>query len=366
MAYYLDIFSPDTYENFLKSPQDVAGFPQRRFNTAAQIKPGDKLICYLTKMSRWIGILEVLGEVYKEETPLFVDQNDPYVVRLRIKPIVLLTNEETIPIHEEFIWTGLSFTKKHDPEGSDWTSIFRTSLTRLDEADGEFLEKVLLTQAVERKIYPIEERVNRRRPPQKERRPEIEVDITIPAIHTLDTDAILDEPILRESAKVQALVAEIGEKMGFKIWIPRNDRSRVLREWEPEAGKLIDNLPLSYDQVTMKTIEQIDVLWLRGRTIARAFEIEHTTSIYSGILRMADLLALQPNINIKLHIVAPANRRRKVFEELQRPVFSRLEGGPLTESCTYISYDSINDLAGQRHLGQLRDTVLEEYAESVE
>jgi hypothetical protein len=39
-------------------------------------------------------------------------------------------------------------------------------------------------------------------------------------------------------------------------------------------------------------IERIDVLWLKGRSIKRAFEVEHTTSIYSGILRMADLLAL--------------------------------------------------------------------------
>ncbi len=42
----------------------------------------------------------------------------------------------------------------------------------------------------------------------------------------------------------------------------------------------------------------------------------------SGILRMADLLALQPDMDIKLHIVAPAGRREKVFQELLRPVFS--------------------------------------------
>src|SRR5690242_21750466 len=33
-------------------------------------------------------------------------------------------------------------------------------------------------------------------------------------------------------------------------------------------------------------------------SIVRAFEVEHTTSVYSGILRMADLLALQPNMDI--------------------------------------------------------------------
>jgi hypothetical protein len=59
--------------------------------------------------------------------------------------------------------------------------------------------------------------------------------------------------------------------------------------------------------------------------IVRAFEVEHTTSVYSGILRMADLLALPPNMDIKLHIVAPEVKRDKVFQEIRRPVFSLLE-----------------------------------------
>ena len=65
----------------------------------------------------------------------------------------------------------------------------------------------------------------------------------------------------------------------------------------------------------MKTIEQIVVLWIKKRSIVRAFEVEHTTSVYSGLLRMADLLAMQPNLKIKLHIVAPESRRDKVLRE---------------------------------------------------
>src|SRR2546425_12768626 len=114
---------------------------------------------------------------------------------------------------------------------------------------------------------------------------------------------------------------------------------------------------------TLKTIEQIDVLWLKGRAIRRAFEVEHSASVYSRILRMADLLALQPNMDIQLHIVAPITRREKVFQELRRPAFSLLDHGPLSESCTYLSYDSVRDLAAQPHLTYLSDSVLDEYQE---
>ena len=51
-------------------------------------------------------------------------------------------------------------------------------------------------------------------------------------------------------------------------------------------------------------------------------EIEHTTSIYSGLLRMSDLVAMQPNLQIPLFIVAPDVRRNKVIEEVNRPTFA--------------------------------------------
>ena len=131
-----------------------------------------------------------------------------------------------------------------------------------------------------------------------------------------------DEAELRESLQVQASLAEIGAQMGFQIWLPRADRARVLSKWKPGEKDLLNELPVGFDPATIKTIEQIDVLWVRRRSIVRAFEVEHTTSIYSGLLRMADLLAMQPNLTIKLHIVAPVTRRDKVLREIRRPVFA--------------------------------------------
>lgn len=197
------------------------------------------------------------------------------------------------------------------------------------------------------------------------RRQDRTVTVTVPDGNQMEA-ASTDEGALRESFHVQALLAHIGEKMGFNIWLPKRDRSGVLQEWKPANSVLLDVLPLNYDETTIKTIEQIDVIWLKRRSILRAFEVEHTTSVYSGILRMADLLALQPNMDIKLHIVAPSARREKVFQEIQRPVFSLLERAPLSECCTYISYDGLEQLSREKHLGHLSDSVLDEYSEEAE
>jgi hypothetical protein len=123
-------------------------------------------------------------------------------------------------------------------------------------------------------------------------------------------------------------------------------------------------LPLQFDNATNRTIELIDVLWLKGNAIIAAFEIESTTSIYSGLLRMADLLAMQPNINIPLYLVAPDERRDKVMEEVNRPTFSRLSP-PLADVCSYISFSSLRErlFQVQGFVKYLKPDFLEELAE---
>lgn len=192
------------------------------------------------------------------------------------------------------------------------------------------------------------------------------ISVTVPTVPDEEEEEALDTESIRESMQIQGLIARIGASMGFSIWLPKADRSRVLKVWQPSPGILIDELPLSYDSTTMKTIEQIDVLWLRRRSIVRAFEVEHTTSVYSGLLRMADLVALQPNIHIKLHIVAPAEKREKVLQEIQRPVFSLLEGRALSEMCTYLSYDNAKEIGNLKHLTHMSDEVIEAYEEAAE
>jgi hypothetical protein len=192
------------------------------------------------------------------------------------------------------------------------------------------------------------------------------VSVSVPQDSENEEAGEADAGEIRQSLQMQAILAEIGAKMGFRIWLPRSDRTRVLTKWKPEDDELLEELPLSFDRTLLKTIEEIDVLWIRRRSIIRAFEVEHTTSIYSGLLRMADLLAMQPNLDIKLHIVAPETRRDKVLSEIKRPVFSLMEGKPLRKLCTYLSYDSVAELRQEKHLARLPASVLDDYEQWAE
>ena len=101
----------------------------------------------------------------------------------------------------------------------------------------------------------------------------------------------------------------------------------------------------------------------RGPTTSKPTNL---TAIYSGLLRMADLLALQPNMDIRLHIVAPDDKRERVLREIRRPVFSLLDRGPLYEQCTFLSYASVNSLCQTEYLSHTSDTIIGEYEESAE
>lgn len=129
--------------------------------------------------------------------------------------------------------------------------------------------------------------------------------------------------------------------MGFDVWAARNDRGQAYKGKSfAEHFNIRSELPRQFDEATNRTIELIDVLWLKGNAIVAAFEVESTTSIYSGLLRMSDLIAMQPNLNIPLFLVAPDDRRNKVQAEINRPTFSRL-APPLVKVCRYISFSTL-------------------------
>jgi hypothetical protein len=85
----LDLFTGTTWEEFLAAGGEVSGFRERRWKTVQQMKPGDYLLCYLTGISRWIGVLEHRAVLEQHAEP--TRQDDPDVAR----PAPLAANHRT-------------------------------------------------------------------------------------------------------------------------------------------------------------------------------------------------------------------------------------------------------------------------------
>jgi hypothetical protein len=143
MPYFIDLFSQETYEAFSRSSRDVSGFRLRHRGMAKRITTGDIFVCYLTRLSRWCGLLEVLEGPFVDHKPILVPEHDPFVVRFRVRPLTWLDIDKAIPIHADETWNGLSFTRDLQRGSTAWTGKVRGSLVRLDDRDGKFLAEKL-------------------------------------------------------------------------------------------------------------------------------------------------------------------------------------------------------------------------------
>ena len=140
----------------------------------------------------------------------------------------------------------------------------------------------------------------------------------------------------RSHSEIQVGLAKLGRAEGCKVWVPPGDRNAQWRN-EHLRDLTCDRLPnFGFDENTRRVVGNIDVLWLEGNIIKRAFEVEATTSIYSGLLRLNDLILAQPNNRIDLVISAEAERRKRVLGQLLRPTFQSLAG-----QCSFVSFDEV-------------------------
>ncbi len=360
-TYWLDLFTGTTWEEFLRAGGVVSGFRESRWSTVQKMKPGDCLLCYVTGISCWIGLLEVTGEPFIGRSRIW--EHEEFPCRLPVKVLIQLERDTAVPVR--VLSERLSyFADAQSPRA--WTGHFRKSPMRVKGIDAQVVVEALEAAKQNPVSRPINLAKWNRQPRVFQGPAEL---VTVP--EETPEEAAAEEKELREEPRIsheemQWLLLKLGSEMGFGVWVARNDRGRSFngQSLGGFAG-MRESLPTQFDPATNRTIELIDVLWLDGNAIAAAFEVEHTTSIYSGLLRMADLVAMQPNLNIRLFIVAPDERREKVLEEIARPTFSRMKT-PLYEHCQYISYSELKKKEEQLRgfLQYLRPEFLDEIAES--
>lgn len=214
MRYFIDLFSPQTFSKFLASDKSISGYGKRQEGIASTIKKGDLFICYLTKVSRFCGILEVQDKYLIDSTPIFTDEDDPYIVRFKVKPIVLLDIDKSIPIFEDILWKELHFT-----QDKMWTSMIRSSLRELNEHDGKILINALMNQIGDNaKQYQLTEVDQKKLKLQKHtvKTHEKVITVSVPENETDNKNSVTEDIEVRESIKIQAELARIGDQMGMK------------------------------------------------------------------------------------------------------------------------------------------------------
>ncbi len=126
--------------------------------------------------------------------------------------------------------------------------------------------------------------------------------------------------------EMQLKLTVMGRALGYHVWVATNDRGRSCNGVSLQSLTVPELPALDLPPEVLKTVSLIDVIWIHQETrqIACAFEIEKSTSIYSGMLRLQDLASSLGDRKCDFFLVAPDNREKEILAQLQRPSFNNL------------------------------------------
>jgi len=135
MAYWIVVGSPENYELAKSRGMDMFGFKSTRRRESAEMKPGDKLIFYLTGVMKFGGVANIASEVYEDHTPVFKSEKkaaEDYPFRVKASPDRLLERDQWLDVKEYA--QRLELTRRR---GEHWRLAFQGNLHKISDEDYE-------------------------------------------------------------------------------------------------------------------------------------------------------------------------------------------------------------------------------------
>jgi hypothetical protein len=139
-------------------------------------------------------------------------------------------------------------------------------------------------------------------------------------------------------SQVQTILAAIGTNKNCDVWLPTSDRCKVDSSLAHHINWCME-LPPRFGAVST-IVSEVDVIWTEpgsGRPRAM-FEIEHSTPIYSGLLRFNDIHLSARDLTTTFAIVSNESRRSLFSRQVRRPTF--VTSG-LSDLCSFMRYDDV-------------------------
>jgi len=124
---------------------------------------------------------------------------------------------------------------------------------------------------------------------------------------------------LSRHSELIALLAKIGEERGHKIWIGQREQRETVSGLVEEVHlrDLVTAKPSALKGVkNLRPVLDMDLLWLNGNDVVRAFEVESTTTMTSGLQRGSNLPATVPKT-----MVIPEERENDYQRKMKSPLF---------------------------------------------
>ena len=142
--YFLGLFTVESWREFKRNGGQMMGFNLNKARAAAELKAGDRILCYLTKVSAFVGVMEVTAPSYLDSAPIWSDGVFP--VRLPVLIVIEVPLTAAVPIRS--LSQTLSFMKDQG-HGTGWTIHVRTSPRLWKATDGIAVIRALEKNALQ-------------------------------------------------------------------------------------------------------------------------------------------------------------------------------------------------------------------------
>jgi predicted RNA-binding protein len=144
---WIVVGTPENFEVLRKRKFDIAAFKSSRQKQSSEMRPGDRLVFYLTGRVQFGGVVEVTGEAYEDREDIGLASEDKeeeaYPYRIATKPVIIAKPGDEIEIRE--ITDLLDKTRKFGPKKLGMC--FRGNLHRISDGDLQVIERLLAEQA---------------------------------------------------------------------------------------------------------------------------------------------------------------------------------------------------------------------------
>jgi predicted RNA-binding protein len=241
--YWLVTTSPDNFKvDKEKSGFSAQGLKERHKKMVMKFQPGDKVIYYINRISKFGAIATITSGYYHDDkTRIWTDEDEIWPSRAKSRPEIVLEDDELLDIKK--LIRQLSFIK----DKSNWSLFVRGSIRPIPEED------YLLIESEMRKILS-REKISKR----VERLPE-----------NLKTEGDYKEAILKLPLNSESLhdrTAEMLQTVGS--WMEFNTNIRF--------------------RITPESAYQLDVAWLSGKNPEVAIEVQIGGNIDSAIIKLRE------------------------------------------------------------------------------
>ena len=139
----------------------------------------------------------------------------------------------------------------------------------------------------------------------------------------------------------QGLILEIGNLRKMHTFVPNQDKNRLFLD-KPlkNVASLPDVYPFAYSEI-LRFAKTVDVIWFNNRKMPSAFfEVEHSTDIRNSLGKFYEL----QDFHSEFYIIAPEHKARKFDDEINRSIFSEIEG-----RVRFVGYEKLSEMHTQEH-----------------